>query len=162
MVRIGAATCLLGVGFTVRCSSADLPAVYTEKTVEVPVGQLLIEPGRFHHRHVRVAGVCSIQFENVAIYRHCQDFERLEDAVWLSLGNPMHQAFEDLRDSVHRKHCVVEGTVDAQSHGHLGSFVATITEITHIEPSPPQEMCAEAPQPPPPPPPPTSRRARVR
>jgi hypothetical protein len=159
-MRLEAAVCLLSVGFTVGCGSPDLPAVYSERTVEVPLSQLLTEPGRFHHRRVRVAGVCSIQFENVAIYRDCQDFERLEHAVWLTLGNPTHRAFEELRDLVHRKHCVVEGRADAQAHGHLGSFVATIAEITRIEPSSPEEMCARDPQPPPPPPPPPSRRTR--
>jgi hypothetical protein len=159
-MRVGAAVCLLIVGFTAGCGSPDLPAVYSERTVEVPLSQLLTEPGRFHHRRVRVAGVCSIQFENVAIYRDCQDFERLEHSVWLSLDNPTDLAFDELRDLVHRKHCVVEGRADAQAHGHLGSSVATIAEITRIEPSSPQETCARDPKPPLLPPPPPSRRTR--
>jgi hypothetical protein len=134
MGRAAAVAVLCALG----CRTEELPPVYGSQLHDVSLIQILADPGQFDGRLVRVRGFCSIAFEDVALYLHREDYDHmlLKNAMWLDVGNLLPPASKDLRDRVGQRYCLVEGRVDARSHGHLGSCSGTIREITRLEPSP--------------------------
>ena len=121
----------------VGCGCRRAPPVYGSEPIDASLVQVLADPGQFDGRLVRVTGFCSIQFEDVAVYLHREDYDQmiLKNAIWLDLGDLEELAFRDLQRKVGKRHCLIEGRLESRAHGHLGATSGTIRDITRIEPS---------------------------
>lgn len=140
------------------CSQAELPPVHGSEPIDTSLVRILADPGQFEGRVVRVIGFCSIEFEGNALYLHREDYEQgiSKNGVWLSLGNELPSAREDLASSVHEKYCIVEGRVTARDTGHLGMSSGAIRDITRLDFWSSGGDHERSRRPPPPPPPPSS------
>ena len=144
---------VLPLAIATACGAPELPPVYGSQPVDVSLIRVLADPGPFHGRIVRTVGLCSIQFEDVAVYLHREDYDQLilENAVWLNIGGISGERFEELRGELNGRYCLVEGRLSATAHGHLGVFAAEIRDITRLERSRSRTELAKALQSPAPP-----------
>jgi hypothetical protein len=153
---VGLLVCLVAL---VACSHSDLPAVYGSAPIDASLVQLLAEPAEFDGRLVRVIGFCSIEFEGNAIYLHREDYEQgiLKNAMWLSLGDMLPPARQELSARLHEKYCIVEGRITSRQNGHMGAFGGEIAELTRLDLWSTGADHGRSRRPPPPPPPPLPR-----
>jgi len=93
-----------------------------EGPVAVRIAELVAEPDRYHHRHVRTEGYVTLRFEGNLL---CVGTDRSHASacLWLDV--------EGLKDPGFRKgHAVVEGTFNGENLGHLGAASGAIERIT--------------------------------
>lgn len=95
---------------------------------EISLVAVLAQPTTYDGRRVTVEGWCFRGPEESALYLTADDVEYLNasNAIWLDLDVGK---FPEWRAGVSVR-CSVEGRVDAKSHGHVGMFPATLTDIT--------------------------------
>ena len=94
--------------------------------------QVLADPQRWHGKHVRVAGFFNFEFEHDALYLTSEDSRNhLFNGLWINV--PELLMGSDRRDPW-RGYAVVEGIVNAQRHGHLGLWPASIDSVIDFVP----------------------------
>lgn len=111
---------------------ADKEASSVSRTSTIsttPLVRLINRPEAFHRKRVRVIAYLHIEFEGQALYLSVGDFQNGISSHGLWLANPEACSSQALQD----RYVLVEGTVDADYKGHMGSFVATIKDISRCE-----------------------------
>jgi hypothetical protein len=109
------------------------PANNKNEPLSVCLEQLTGNPGDFHGKVVRVVGYFVLEFENSGLYRSPEESKsyRVNRALWINFA-PEAKSNERLND-LSRKYVVVEGLMNAKSHGHLGAFAAELEQARKIE-----------------------------
>ena len=123
---------LLSALALVSCSrEVELPPVHAFEPRDVSMIQLIANPTEHHGKVVRVIGFLRLEFEGNALYPHRDDFEHNihKSSVWLSLGWPVPEKYREASDD----YVLVQGTFDADDHGHRGSSSGALKDITRIE-----------------------------
>lgn len=99
-----------------------------EKIKEVSLPEIIAHPAQYDGQTVRVRGFLLSRFENRALYINDDDLDRRK-SLWLA--NTL-----DISNRIRRlagQYVVVEGTIDAKSHGHMNKFAGTIV-VTKVDP----------------------------
>lgn len=99
-----------------------------EKIKEVSLAEIVANPARYDGQTVRVRGFLLSRFENRALYINDDDLDR-EKSLWVA--NTL-----DIANRIRRlagQYVVVEGTIDAKSHGHMNKFAGTVI-VTKVDP----------------------------
>ncbi|MGC3989646.1 MAG: hypothetical protein QM796_08220 [Chthoniobacteraceae bacterium] len=104
--------------------------------------QLLADPEKFSGKQVLVSGYLHIKFEDHALYltKEAADHVNIDQCFWVSftehpqlqLAKPVKSQQPKLGD-LDGCFVFIEGIFDSTQHGHLGSFVGTIREISSVE-----------------------------
>jgi hypothetical protein len=127
MRRLFAAVLLasLGCGLAVPADDPRLPNY-------VSLVRLLASPQEFDDRLVLVYGVPQIEFEGNALYLYKEDFVwgLYTNAVWMDVPA---ESWKDWK-RYSGKYVAVEGTFNAQRHGHNDMFGGTLERITRFNP----------------------------
>lgn len=105
----------------------------------VSLMQLIATPERYHGKLVSVEGYLSVEFEDFGLYLTRDDFEHLNgsNAVWIDfkpgvLKGPAGMTPNDNKD-LSGRFVRLEGTFDAQYHGHMGAFAGSMHNISRID-----------------------------
>src|SRR5215210_6665436 len=101
--------------------------------------QLIASPHLHDGKRVRVIGYLRLDFEGTKIYIHETDYWKFifPNAVWMSFGSaPISKEWQRLNG----RYVLVEGLFSTKQKGHLGGYDSSITEITNIEPWPPENL----------------------
>ena len=113
----------------VACATADCRrAPSPDDEIElVSIVQLLANPEDYHLRYVGVMGVVDLDANGGAVYLHAEDYERstLWNAVALDADPKKYPGADGKYASVH-------GCFLADDHGHLDSFVGSITNVERL------------------------------
>jgi hypothetical protein len=90
---------------------------------------LIQHPDVYQHKHIRVIGFASFEFEGKALYISREDYEKAitKNAVWLDI-----ELTEGVKRN-HKKYVLVEGVFDGNNLGHLKLFSGTITHIERLD-----------------------------
>lgn len=126
--NIGLITAILGILATCGLSlAADQAPVE-----DVPLVRLVVIPEKYQGKKVWVIGFVNLEFEGNAIYPHKEDFEAslLGNGIWLDVPTRLNQQERGARSG---HYCLIEGTFDAKSKGHMGLFSGTLKNITRFE-----------------------------
>lgn len=137
----GLSALLLAIGMALSsCNTSTSPkqAPLPQDTVSIVEDSGLIDaslismlatPERFHGKTVRVFGYLNLAFEGNAIYLHKEDLEHglYKNGFWVRV--PEHLRSEEVNHS----YVLLEGRFDMTSHGHMGLWSGTITDITRLE-----------------------------
>jgi hypothetical protein len=111
------------------CATADCRRLSSpDDVIElVSIIQLVANPENYHRKYVGVMGVVDIDANGGAVYLHHEDFERsvLWNAVALDADPAKYPDADGQYASVH-------GCFLADDHGHLGSFVGSITNVERL------------------------------
>jgi hypothetical protein len=99
----------------------------------VSLVNLIATPEKYDGKLVMVEGVCAIEFEGYALYLSNDDRKHRvgKNAVWaayytlVNVDNPLTYKLDG-------RYVLVEGYFDAKSHGHMGIFSGSITNVTRI------------------------------
>lgn len=90
---------------------------------------LIQHPDVYDHKHVRVIGFASLEFEGTAIYvsKEAYDHSITKNAIWLDV---------ELTESImkyHKKYVLVEGVFDKNRFGHLKLYSGTLWHVNRLE-----------------------------
>ena len=98
----------------------------------VSLVRLLASPHEFDGRRVLVFGVAKIQFEGNALYLHKEDFVwgLYTNAIWIDVPPESWEEWKRYSG----KYVAIDGTFNAQRHGHMDVFGGTIERITRFTP----------------------------
>ena len=128
--------CLLAVTLLSTAASGQLRG-YSKETqypeeLDVSLVQLIAEPQKYDGKRVQVIGFMRIEFEGNAIYLHREDFEYgiSKNALWVDIPTDMTKR---QRDDTNLHYVICVGVFRAKSHGHMGMFSGTITEVKRLE-----------------------------
>jgi hypothetical protein len=112
------------------CSQTPVDTIQDPRYANATLASLTRSPGDYDQFHVRVRGVCQIQFEGNTLWvgKVSQSTGRLDDAVWLEVGWPVSDAVAALNGN----EVVVEARFDASSKGHMGCCRGSLTDIRAI------------------------------
>ena len=104
----------------------------------VSIVQLIATPEKYDGHLIAVEGYLSVEFEDFGLYLSHDDYDHLngDNAVWVDfkpgvLKGPAGMTPNDNK-ALQGKFVLVEGTFDANSHGHMGAFAGAIHEISRI------------------------------
>src|SRR5882762_70162 len=128
--RILMVTLLLcaAVAFISPARAGDMPE-------DVSIIQLIATPEKFDRKFVRLIGFLCIAFEGDSIYLHREDFEKGIPRNGLRVDIPEKH---DPKLSMH--YVLIEGTFDANDHGHMGMFGGAIRKISRMTAWPPKKL----------------------
>lgn len=94
----------------------------------VSIVQLIATPEKFDGKGVLIMGFLRLEFEGDAIYLHEDDYRHaIHKNGLMVVTNPKIDR-EAAKLNLH--YVVLEGTFDADNHGHMGVNSGTITNIT--------------------------------
>jgi hypothetical protein len=127
-VFIGAALVALGFcAISARQSSMNA-ATNPQQVTRASLVQLIANPKEYDGKVVRVIGFASIEFEGTAVYLHQEDhkYAITQNALWLDVDFQRLKKFD-------RRYVLIEGTFDADHHGHHGLFSGSIKDIKRLE-----------------------------
>lgn len=98
----------------------------------VSIIQLIATPERFHGKRVRVVGYLWLEFEGNGIYLSESDRTHgvYKNGLWVSFA----EGVLDSRQAYSGRYVLLEGTFNAEAHGHLGLWSGTIEQITRALP----------------------------
>ena len=115
------------------CATTDCrrPASPDDAIELVSIIQLVANPDKYHLRYVGVMGVVELDENGSAIYLHQEDYERstIWNAVAIEAAPSKYPDFDG-------RYASVRGCFRADQHGHLGSFVGSITKVDRMVPVP--------------------------
>ena len=118
-----------------RVSSSDAQLQLTSDdsshVAAVSILRVIANPKEFHGKRVQLMGFVHFEFEGDAIYLSKNDYQYGLDqnGIWLSIPKESMQKYREISDS----YAVVDGTFNAESRGHMGSFAGSIENITLIK-----------------------------
>ena len=107
-----------------------------EMAEDVSMVQLIATPEKFDGKFVRVNGFLSLGFEGDSLYLHREDL--VQDLVRNGIWVVRTEAMERDEKKFNGHYVLIEGTFDAQHHGHMGLFGGVIKDITRVETWPPK------------------------
>ena len=121
----------LAIALTCSLLAPSSPRAENGEPGEVSLVQLIANPADFAGKRVRVFGFCRLEFEGTALYLHRDDAEWgiAKNGFWLGVGWPVPESFRPLGD----EYVLVEGVVDPQRKGHMGSWSGSLIEITRMQ-----------------------------
>ena len=95
--------------------------------------QLLVIPERYEGQRIQVIGYLHLEFEGDAIYLHKEDFVHFINAnsLWVGLTSSERQHAEA---TLNDRYVLIEGTFTGHSHGHLGDWPGTLTDVGTLAP----------------------------
>jgi hypothetical protein len=114
------------------------PAPAQQQRLDISLIQLIANPEKYDGKQVRVFGFVRIEHEGSSIYLHREDYEQglRRNGLWLHAND--HAAPGSKEAAVNNHYALIEGKFVAKDHGHLGLWSGAITDITRLEPWPPQ------------------------
>ena len=104
----------------------------------VSMVQLIATPEKYDGQLITVEGYLSVEFEDFALYLSHDDYDHLngDNAVWVDFKPGILRGPAGVSPNENKvwqgEFVSVEGTFDANSHGHMGSFAGAIREISRI------------------------------
>jgi len=122
--RFSAAFSLL-LALSVGAESSGDPAI-------VSVARILARPEAYDGKVVRIVGFLNIEFEGDAIYASEEAYRHrlIPDAIWVDVPKDL----ADRREAYQRRYVILEGTFDANAHGHMGMFPGSLRKISSHQP----------------------------
>ena len=99
-----------------------------ERAKDASLAEIVANPAQYHGQTVRVRGFLLSRFENRALYINDDDLDRRK-SLWLANTLDIANRIRGLAG----QYVVVEGTIDAKSHGHMNKFAGTIV-VTKVDP----------------------------
>jgi hypothetical protein len=132
------------LGALLACAAAPQSALSTAnltacaESVSVSLVALVATPERFAGRCVRTIGYMHLEFEGNGLYIHRDDYRQdiYKNGVWLDVEALPRGSRPEIND----RYVIVEGIVDAASHGHMGAWSASIRDISRLDPWYPIEV----------------------
>lgn len=108
------------------------PVRAAAEPLEVSMIQLIATPDKFHGKFVRVIGYLHLEFEGNGLYLHSEDHlaSVSKNGLWFDGTLETRKKPKDFTD----QYVLVEGTFDAKSHGHMGMWSGTISNVTRVMP----------------------------
>lgn len=106
---------------------APPPEPHANRITEVSMVQLIANPEKYHGQIVHVIGFVHLEFEGNVIYLHHEDFQYRLDKNGLCLS--VTEEIWKERDKYNNEYVIVEGTFNAENHGHFGLNSGTIENI---------------------------------
>lgn len=96
----------------------------------VSIMELIAYPEKYHQKKVSVVGFCHIEFESnqLQIHSDTKSNNLKLDTVWLSLGWPVPESYEQFKD----KRVVVTGVFNKENKGHWGNYSGAVEEVENI------------------------------
>ena len=124
-VVIGAALIALAISARESAMNASTNA---QRPINASLVQLIANPKEFDGKFVRVIGFVSVEFEGTAVYLHQDDYKYdiTNNGLWLDMDFEKQKQFN-------RRYVLIEGTFDAEYHGHRGLFSGTIMDIKRLQ-----------------------------
>ena len=107
---------------------------------KVPLASLLsiiANPERFHGKTVDIVGFVAIEFESSAIYLSEIDRKQgiTKNGRWISRAKGI-----DPSEKCNFRYCLIRGTFNARSGGHMGHYSGSIEALEKVLPWPPKEV----------------------
>ena len=98
-----------------------------EQATGVSMIALIANPDRYDGKLVRIIGFLRIEFEGNAVYLHRSDYEHAisKNGLWTEI--------DMARKDLDKKYVLIEGTFEADNHGHMGMFSGAITNIRRAQ-----------------------------
>ncbi len=105
---------------------------------------LIASPEKYNSKIVRVEGYLHIKFEDCALYLSKSDADYLNgnNAIWVSFSENKDINIQPLDrntkltkgniDYLDSKYVLLEGVFNKNEHGHMGSYAATLDNVTRI------------------------------
>lgn len=116
---------LLLLGLTIGQQS------FAQEPLDVSMVKLVATPDQFDGKLIRVSGFLNIEFENMELYMHKEDWAHglTKNGVWLDLDSESRRKYS----SLNQHYVFVEGIVDSKHFGHMGATSATLIKIRRVE-----------------------------
>lgn len=94
--------------------------------------KLIATPDKFHGRPITVTGFMNVEFEGNVIYIHKEDYENglYPNGLWINLTDAQEKEIDSL--NLNKNYVLIEGTFNADGHGHLGLWSGEIDKIERI------------------------------
>ena len=101
--------------------------------------QLIASPHLHDSKRITAIGYLRLDFEGTALYIHEVDYRKFitPNAVWLHFG-PNQISKE--RQRLNGRYALIEGRFSAKQQDQISIFSGTISEITNVEPWPPENL----------------------
>jgi hypothetical protein len=105
--------------------------VISSEDFNVSIVRLIAKPERYHERKVQVTGYMNLEFEGDAIYLHKEDCDQglNKNGFWVTFSDKLDK--KEI-NKLNKSYVLMEGTFNANRHGHMGLFGGEIYEITRI------------------------------
>lgn len=112
-------------------STASSSSTVAQDELDVSMIKLLANPEKYQGRKVRIIGFVRLEFEGNAVYFHQDDFKHgiSKNALWINTNKEIETA----RQKYDQKYVLIQGTFNAQFHGHMGLFGGAIYQIERFE-----------------------------
>ena len=133
MLTLAVAAMLL-MGYEWRLSTHEEGVTAGFAAESVSLINLIATPEKYQGKLVQVEGVCLIEFEGWALFLSKDDRKHgfTKNALWASYYTLPGGDSLQFQAKFDGRHVLVEGYFDAQSHGHMGLFSGSITNVTRI------------------------------
>jgi hypothetical protein len=93
---------------------------------------LLNKPGDYNGQIVRVAGYLVLEFENFGLYLSADRKNWIDKSgLWISFAPEAE--INSRRTTLRGKYVILEGSIDAGAHGHMGGFAAEVRGVGKVE-----------------------------
>jgi len=115
------------------CIDFDATATDKDKIAQdVSIVQLISNPKEYHCKKVRLKGYAVIEFEELALYFHYDDYKYFnsKNALALDFSKSKNLTIKNL-DDASNKYVLIEGNFDAYQGGY--NFSGSISNITRFE-----------------------------
>ena len=93
---------------------------------KIPIKELAKNYKSLHGQYIETAGIFYAEFENVSI---CGDGS---NCFWLDYNDTLIKNYDSLRKISIRK-IIIKGLIDTSRKGHMGSYLATISNIYYLK-----------------------------
>jgi hypothetical protein len=109
----------------------DIISNDTSVVKDVTISSLLAKPQLYNYSKVRVEGYLHIQFEGNSIYTNKEDRKNWADrkGLWVDfVSREKMNSFRKFSDH----YVIIQGTFNANKHGHMDTYGGEIDKITRI------------------------------
>ena len=108
-------------------------AATVTRSDDVPLVAVIVDPSHYDQRRVTVVGYLHIEGQQVGLYLHSEDVNRLFKNAMLLDTSGLTERLAGSIKQLDGKYCLVEGVVDAKSDPVDSVWRAIIESITRLE-----------------------------